>query len=647
MPESVDITELIEIDPTRVDAVGSPANGTDWLILKAIGSEVTETEATLEDVLAEIGKAADDKPDACPLCKGDKTIKGGNVKCPKCKGTGVAPKVGMSEKELLETVKATAPSGAPVPPANVCPTCQGNGKIVNAKQGATEATDDCPDCGGSGKDAHSPEDNALNTMSAPGGGVQVGDSRETVDKAIEEYDEMVKAKYKQADRDQMASSGQAMSDGSYPVADAEDLDRAIHAVGRGGADHDKIRAHIISRAKALGASSKIPDNWNADGSMGKGVIEKDGIVSGPNPFMNGSTNSSTTDPNASDQSATSPVPGSPDWEAADAEIAANAAQALLTAAELIRQFADREAIEVAAGEGNDVFDTWDAEMALDAVTAAVGVMATLAFHEGVAAQKSEGVAEKSGKRLSTKSVTALAAARDHLNKLLGDDDPAKASDDDDATKSQKDILDMNADELKELVKETVVEAVSVAKADMQDVDHKDSIANAKMANGKAKKKNPKADMPALEDEAGQGDDDSASSPANGAAKEKRELTPEEIEARDARKAAKKELKKAKREEKQAAKTAELTKAIEEATAEVRTANAALQDRLATVEKMAAPGAPAKARPQEAVAKAAERDAAEIEIARLERVAKETTDQDVRRGNLERAKELRAKISENV
>jgi len=75
-------------------------------------------------------------------------------------------------------------------------------------------------------------------------------------------------KYNTADRKRMASSGEAMPDGSYPVADSEDLDNAIHAVGRGGADHDAIRRHIISRAKALGLSSRIPDDWNADGSIG-------------------------------------------------------------------------------------------------------------------------------------------------------------------------------------------------------------------------------------------------------------------------------------------------------------------------------------------------------------------------------------------
>ncbi len=79
------------------------------------------------------------------------------------------------------------------------------------------------------------------------------------------------AKYKQDDRDRMASSGSAMPDGSYPIADEEDLDNAIHAVGRGGADHDAIRKHIIKRAAALGKSDAIPGNWNSDGSLKSGA----------------------------------------------------------------------------------------------------------------------------------------------------------------------------------------------------------------------------------------------------------------------------------------------------------------------------------------------------------------------------------------
>lgn len=65
--------------------------------------------------------------------------------------------------------------------------------------------------------------------------------------------------------------GQAMKnpsgEPSYPIKSKADLRKAIRAVGRGGADHDAIRKHIVQRAKALGLLSMIPDNWNQDGSM--------------------------------------------------------------------------------------------------------------------------------------------------------------------------------------------------------------------------------------------------------------------------------------------------------------------------------------------------------------------------------------------
>ena len=80
-----------------------------------------------------------------------------------------------------------------------------------------------------------------------------------------------RAKYTADELQDMVKSGHAIKnangDPSYPVKDADDLDNAIHAVGRGGADHDAIRRHVIARAKALGLSSKIPDTWNADGSL--------------------------------------------------------------------------------------------------------------------------------------------------------------------------------------------------------------------------------------------------------------------------------------------------------------------------------------------------------------------------------------------
>jgi HK97 family phage prohead protease len=79
------------------------------------------------------------------------------------------------------------------------------------------------------------------------------------------------AKYTADQLKALGAKGQAFKnpDGSfsYPCADAEDLTNAIHAVGRGGASHDALRRYIMARAKAMGLASKIPDNWNSDGSL--------------------------------------------------------------------------------------------------------------------------------------------------------------------------------------------------------------------------------------------------------------------------------------------------------------------------------------------------------------------------------------------
>ena len=74
----------------------------------------------------------------------------------------------------------------------------------------------------------------------------------------------------QQKRDALAK-GQAMKNASgkpaYTIKTKADLRKAIKAVGRGGADHDAIRKHVIQRAEALGLSALIPANWNKDGSM--------------------------------------------------------------------------------------------------------------------------------------------------------------------------------------------------------------------------------------------------------------------------------------------------------------------------------------------------------------------------------------------
>ena len=156
------------------------------------------------------------------------------------------------------------------------------------------------------------------------------------------------------------------------------------------------------------------------------------------------------------------TPGSPAWEAVDAQTATDAALALMTAVELMRTFASRESTEVAMGEGNDVFDAYAATSAICAAQEALGVMAQLAFHEGLEAAKSlpdDESIEKAGRRLAGKTVAALAAARDkakdladHIGGVLGDDDPkkqsaSKSADEIDMDALSKELENMSTDEL--------------------------------------------------------------------------------------------------------------------------------------------------------------------------------------------------------
>lgn len=61
-------------------------------------------------------------------------------------------------------------------------------------------------------------------------------------------------------REKLAEKGVAMPDGSFPIRNGGDLDNAVQALGR-AKDPGRAKAHIKKRAKALGLSHKLPDDW--------------------------------------------------------------------------------------------------------------------------------------------------------------------------------------------------------------------------------------------------------------------------------------------------------------------------------------------------------------------------------------------------
>ena len=90
--------------------------------------------------------------------------------------------------------------------------------------------------------------------------------------------------YSAEERREMADRGEAMEDGSFPIADEEDLRNAIQSIGR-ASDPDAARAHIRKRAKALGAEDQLPEDFalvaRPDASFAPGTRDGPGWITHP------------------------------------------------------------------------------------------------------------------------------------------------------------------------------------------------------------------------------------------------------------------------------------------------------------------------------------------------------------------------------
>lgn len=69
-----------------------------------------------------------------------------------------------------------------------------------------------------------------------------------------------KPKLDVASRRKLAAAGAAMPDGSFPITNVASLRDAIHAVGR-ATNPAAAKAHIVKRARALGATRFLPPGW--------------------------------------------------------------------------------------------------------------------------------------------------------------------------------------------------------------------------------------------------------------------------------------------------------------------------------------------------------------------------------------------------
>lgn len=88
------------------------------------------------------------------------------------------------------------------------------------------------------------------------------DEEDIMDDGDDEMEYDVEKAYDTRQRRDMARRGQAMPDGSFPIANRNDLANAIQSVGR-ASDYEAARRHIVRRARALGMTNMLPEEWTS------------------------------------------------------------------------------------------------------------------------------------------------------------------------------------------------------------------------------------------------------------------------------------------------------------------------------------------------------------------------------------------------
>ena len=86
-----------------------------------------------------------------------------------------------------------------------------------------------------------------------------------------------KREFSAAQRKKDANQGVAMPDGSYPIRSAKDVANAVRDCCRSGEEAD-VKAHIIARAKAIGADGALPDAWTELADKAVGVSNSPGTT---------------------------------------------------------------------------------------------------------------------------------------------------------------------------------------------------------------------------------------------------------------------------------------------------------------------------------------------------------------------------------
>lgn len=301
----VELTEFEAIDVQSIKGVGQGANGFPILMMKGLavakgsrdcpkceksydadhqGSVCENCGTDLPDAPA--SKAADDDKTDCPTCKGDGRIMADKRDCPDCDASGkVTPDKAkrLATKALVKAIvgrkvdETPDIAGGTAVLAQIADLIIGEaqelksgqaGEIADIQQLACAA--EMIWCWRTGEESVAagsvmPATALMQSAAEPWRGVPDIDTTGWP-KADAEFFELFKvltlskAKHSAADRRKLADAGNALSDGSYPIADEEDLKSAAILAQSGHGDVDGAKRLIGRRAKELGVKNPLEDS---------------------------------------------------------------------------------------------------------------------------------------------------------------------------------------------------------------------------------------------------------------------------------------------------------------------------------------------------------------------------------------------------
>lgn len=414
----VDITELTELDAEAVSGVSSPANGMQFIMIKATASD----------------------DDQCPLCKGKGTIREGNMKCPECKGLGTVSKSDSKEADEIEE--------------EVTDDANAEKADESSKQ-----QNDLPDSAfayiepGGKKDSegkttprskrHYPvhdKPHADNAFARAESQIQNnGSGKAIAEKALPK----IKAAQKKFGTAAKKGDVQDALNGEQTPKGGAVLDGSQSGVNPEGSGEGYLKITELS-SMAPGLAREPSDNTLVIGgeTTYRIPVEDDRVrvtdtTRGFNPQIPVTTDpADIVNPQALGkafagltealekriaekngnflESPPNAPPSSGPWESYDSATLEQVAECLASCCHAVGCIETRERTEAINGEGGDFTDAWELEAAGEAIDAALAIVARLSFHEGAEAKG----AEKAGKVLSDKNLKALEKAHEHLTAVL-------------------------------------------------------------------------------------------------------------------------------------------------------------------------------------------------------------------------------------